>query len=250
MELLIHPSYDPFNFPQERHNDFCKKIGKEFQSGMNLSYKIYSDDDPRYQIFLNLHATWLSAQVFSILMDEQTTTTVWWTDHKNIFNNDFNNAIVKEVNNSLRSFIDFSVFHSSIMFVEDFFRQLLRSIDPASCNFSTEDFENVHKALFKKLALQQYSSLIDLFRTLRNTIHNNGCYLPRNRKDKTILYNGKAYEFKNEHTVYFTAWGYTDKYDFYHFILSDLNKLLVEMVQLQIVRQINKNDFFSKIRAL
>jgi hypothetical protein len=46
------------------------------------------------------------------------------------------------------------------------------------------------------LGLQKYVSLFDILRLLRNTVHNNGLFIPKNGTDVTVHYNGKDYEFK------------------------------------------------------
>lgn len=58
-------------------------------------------------------------------------------------------------------------------------------------------FENVYTYVLSKLSLsQKFEELFDILRLVRNTIHSNGVYLPRNGEDLVKCYGGKEYTFK------------------------------------------------------
>jgi hypothetical protein len=63
--------------------------------------------------------------------------------------------------------------------VESSFRTSLRSVAPGACSDGTDPFRNIYTCLLNQLGLAgKWIPLLDLWRELRNTVHNNGVYLP------------------------------------------------------------------------
>jgi hypothetical protein len=70
----------------------------------------------------------------------------------------------------------------------------------AMTKHASGSFKGVYDFLFEKLGIEKYTSLYDLCRTIRNTVHNNGHYI---NKSKTIEWNGRQFEFKHMEPIDF-----------------------------------------------
>ena len=125
--------------------------------------------------------------------------------------------------------------HGAFSAVESSLRLFLRALDPVACNAGKAGFESVYKCLFKsKLATEpkEGSRLLDLFRLVRNTIHNNGVYFSP-RGDARVVWRGRIYEFYNGEAVDFVTW------EFMIDVSDALRKLLREIVEDANMKAIN-----------
>ena len=85
-------------------------------------------------------------------------------------------------------------------------RLILKSVDSSVCNQGADNFDNICCALLKRTGLQTHFDLIEFFKLVRNTLHNNGVYFPNNPKDKSISYKGKNYFFQVGKKIDFVTW--------------------------------------------
>jgi len=94
---------------------------------------------------------------------------------------------------------------------ESSLRIFLRALDPNACNGGMGKFQSIYCCLFKtKLSVcpPEGIELLDLFRLVRNTSHNNGVYFDPNRRDRTINWRGKSYIFKHSAPIDFVNWSF------------------------------------------
>lgn len=92
---------------------------------------------------------------------------------------------------------------------ESSLRLFLRALDPSACRGGMASFKSVYDCLFRsKLSACPHEGvqLLDLFRLVRNTIHNNGVYFHPNGQDATVSWRGTLYEFKQSVPVDFVTW--------------------------------------------
>lgn len=94
--------------------------------------------------------------------------------------------------------------------IESAMRLLLRKINPVACNGATTEFKSVYDCLLRtELRLeeaQNWVEMLDLFRLIRNTLHNNGVYFHKSCNSVTVPYRGKTYEFKHGEKIDFVFW--------------------------------------------
>ena len=88
---------------------------------------------------------------------------------------------------------------------------LIRELDPISCNVGSSEFKNIYEELFKTLELNdsvksRFVTVLDFWREIRNLVHNNFVYFSRKGEDLEILYRGQVYNFKNGEQVPFLSW--------------------------------------------
>ena len=92
---------------------------------------------------------------------------------------------------------------------ESSLRIFLRALDPKACRGGMGKFQSIYYCLFKsKLSIcpPEGIELLDLFRLIRNTCHNNGVYFDPDSIDRTINWRGKSYKFKHSTPIDFINW--------------------------------------------
>ncbi len=86
-----------------------------------------------------------------------------------------------------------------VLFVSRFewvVRNILVLLDPAACRGGLAEFKGVYDALLARLDLRELTTVLDVARHLRNSIHNNGVYCHYSGKDSEIyLYRGQRLRF-------------------------------------------------------
>jgi hypothetical protein len=87
-------------------------------------------------------------------------------------------------------------------------RLFLRALDPAACKAGTAAFKTIYECLLKKLSepIPDAIDLLDLWREIRNTIHNSGVYYNKDGVDKTLVYKGKTFSFLHGQSINFVGW--------------------------------------------
>lgn len=103
-------------------------------------------------------------------------------------------------------FFSFSLFESGI-------RRLVRAIDPLPCSGGASEFRSIYNWLFARLRRQGWnypkgdpSVFLDLYRTFRNTLHNNGAFYPPSGRDQEVIWQGKTYRFQYAAVPSFYGW--------------------------------------------
>jgi len=99
------------------------------------------------------------------------------------------------------------------MLVEMHFRVFLRALDPEACNGGTGSFRSIYETLLSPNQLdlpeddrRHAFELLNLFRLLRNTMHNDGVYIASNGQDTVARYRGVDYPFVHGQPVNFVFW--------------------------------------------
>ena len=98
---------------------------------------------------------------------------------------------------SYGSMMKLSLVHLGFAAIESSFRLYLRALDAAACLGATAEFESIYVCLLKRLGLREWENLLRLWRLLRNTVHNNGIYLPPSGKDAEVTFRGVTYVFRS-----------------------------------------------------
>lgn len=93
---------------------------------------------------------------------------------------------------------------------ESSLRLLLRALNPTACNNGTAEFKSIYDCLIRtELELScanDWISMLDLFRLIRNTFHNNGVYFHKSGLNESILYRGARYHFRYGEKIDFVYW--------------------------------------------
>ncbi|WP_263819296.1 hypothetical protein [Salinibacter sp.] len=111
--------------------------------------------------------------------------------------------------NEYVSFIKISTIQSFFSCTESGLRLILRGIDSNACNGGTDPFKNIYECLLRsKLDSErpEFCDLLDLFREVRNTVHNNGVYFHRSWESKVVTYKGSEFNFEIGEPIDFVTW--------------------------------------------
>jgi hypothetical protein len=145
----------------------------------------------------------LSARFNLFLIEQSLVNLDWWeVSHRNSPpNHSTKDSLIRAYHTTIfRGFI-ISVFSV----IEHCLRDNLRQIDPEACNNARDSFHNILGYLFKRISIEQkelYETLFDLFRNIRNAIHNDGFHYSKNEGDNvSIEYKDKTYDFIDQQPI-------------------------------------------------
>ena len=128
----------------------------------------------------------------------------WWEDHP-AFEEDKGSSRSLEFTNYIKvSFIQalFSVNESA-------HRQFIRAIDPDACSGGTAPFENIYSSLIARITVEgknEIKNSLDVWREIRNAIHNNMVYSHKSGRDKVIVYKGQSLALDINKPLNFVQW--------------------------------------------
>lgn len=112
--------------------------------------------------------------------------------------------------------------------IESSLRVFLRALDSTACSGGTAEFKSIYDCLLRtKVRLPKPDdrvALLDLFRGIRNSIHNHGVYLRRDGADTIVAYRGTSYDFLHGKPIEFVTWTLVAQ------LVADVLELLSELV--------------------
>lgn len=186
---------------------------------------VYPDTDARLAVFTKCAHVMNTAFIGFILIREELLDPLWWQKHISELDNNTINRHIEDFELYIRSGFILNFFTS----IESSFRIYCREVSPGSVNNGAGEFKCVYNHLFSKniLNLSNHISLLDLWRLIRNTKHNNGVFYPTNQKDVEIDYNGKKYRFEVGKQLSFLTW------EFLLGIIPDTRDMLLAVVNSQ-----------------
>jgi len=192
----------------------------------------YDYRDARVAIFKCI-ITLNTAFVGFILIREELLNPLWWKEHISELDDKAITRQIEDFERTIRSAF-LSTFFASI---ESSFRYYCRYVSPGACNNTTGNFKNIYAHLFSKnkLNLPNYIPLLDLWRNMRNTIHNNGKFYPENQQDCEVTY-GVTYKFEVGKVPQFLTW------DLLLNLIPDVKDMLFSVV--------NSNDLTRVTRSI
>jgi len=141
---------------------------------------------------------------FNIFLIEQSLMNLdWWEiSHRN---DPPNRKVQESLINAYHTTIFRGFVISIFSVIEHCLRQTLREIDPNACNNARDNFHNILGYLFKRVNMvrkNEYETLFELFRNIRNAIHNDGFHFSKKQGENiTIQYKEKSYKFIDEKPI-------------------------------------------------
>jgi len=154
----------------------------------------WSDNDARISIFNKIHNLMVSMNTGYYLINTYLQKKNWWKEHQKI--EGVTDDAIKNTVEEFEMFFRIGLVQNMSFIIESSFRIYVRAIDINACNGGKAEFKNIYEWLFKNVKLQEYSPLFDLWRNIRNTMHNNGLFMPANNKDQTIKYKSNTFKFE------------------------------------------------------
>jgi hypothetical protein len=193
-------------------------IAKEFfaqalesRNRLYAKYNALDPIDPRLLVGSNLldiaHSNFLNLIHFkdNLRSDE------WWV--KQGFEGAVKAGVVTGLLENHMSFTAGSLMFFSFSLFEAGLRRIVRAIDAAACSSGNAEFKSIYEWLLKRLHVDGWvhasgspGEFLDLYRTFRNTLHNNGVFFSRNGTNQDIEWNGKKYNFVYGKAPEFVDW--------------------------------------------
>jgi hypothetical protein len=94
-------------------------------------------------------------------------------------------------------------------------RRIVRALDPAACSEGAAEFKSIYEWLLARLRRDNWSysrgeasAFLDLYRHVRNTVHNNGRFYSRAGTDVEVTWRGTRYRFEHAEVPAFIGWNF------------------------------------------
>ena len=118
--------------------------------------------------------------------------------------------IEQSVSTELAAFYKLGFMQFVFSAIESSLRSLLRALNSTAAKNGTAEFKAIYDCLLRtELALpraQDWVDMLDLFRMIRNTLHNNGVYFHKSGTDTEVTYRSCVYQFKHGQKIDFVYW--------------------------------------------
>lgn len=134
----------------------------------------------------------------------------WWNEPNGIVS-PLSTITEKEAHRTASTFFIFvrtGLTHLVFSQAETTLRAFLRTLAPHAAGNGNGEFKSVYECLMRSHLPRPEGwtdelAVLDLFRLIRNLIHNNGFFLSRHGKNETITYRGQTYVFRHgEHAKF------------------------------------------------
>ena len=217
----------------------------EIASSINESVRAYKDiyqgkypaDDIRFQIFHQIYSTTNSLFIFGLVLRDHTSSKDWWESNKE-FQATFSESLIEDLNTALRMLLRFGFFHAAAMLTEDTLRKVGRAIDSNANSGGTAPFKNIYTWLFARTDQRGFEGLLDLLRSVRNTIHNNGVFLHKDETNLEVKYQEVEYYFEHGKQIDFRKMGFSDTLEFFKFIFPNVCEMFDKLFQSSVISSI------------
>lgn len=194
-------------------------LGGEALSSRERLRKLYPHTplgDPRTGVASNIRQIVSSVGLSCLHYDENLRSPAWWSAHG------YANAAAKpEEIKAICGEYELALFGDlrlmPVSYMEAGLRRVVRALDPSACSGGTDTFEGIYGWLFKRLEGGGWTwsegdprIFLDLCRIVRNTVHNNGVFYPKNGKPISRTWRGKTYDFRTGAAPnLYDGWGFT-----------------------------------------
>jgi hypothetical protein len=179
-----------------------EKAGKKIETLYHATWdnriliqKKYSwqENDARLTIFNKLSAVLQSVDIGYLLIHLYLQKKAWWKKYEQL---NVNEVSIKNTIEEFEMFFRIGLIQNLLYSIESSFRIFVVAMNQSACNQGLSEFKSIYDWLLKHLDLKIHMSLLDLWRNIRNVMHNNGIFMPTNKKDQTIKYKSTYYNFK------------------------------------------------------
>ncbi len=100
----------------------------------------------------------------------------------------------------------FTSLHTTYAMLEAIVRRICEAVDSQFYFRNKRNMAAITERLLNTTDLTRFGTLFDLARTIRNSIHNNGVYLPENGQNRIITWAGVSYVFHTGESVAILFW--------------------------------------------
>lgn len=189
---------------EEAHNHATSSCHR-----LQARYPTLDWSDPRRAAVHNMEAVAGSAFMAMLFVTQSLAKQAWWDEHFPYFDDDSRGGELS----SFLTFTQMSFVVSSLSLYENSLRRLVRAIDPDALGHATRPLKAITNWVHGRLRehpngwdFAEGDEVVDLFRNVRNTVHNNAAFFSPTGQDEEILWRGHSYQFRHRHLVPFMDW--------------------------------------------
>ena len=168
----------------------------DLKEGLRHKY-MWNENDARITVFSKIINVLNTANLGYVFINKYLKKKDWWKENESLNVNE--RSIVKTVE-EFEMAIRIGLIQNVTYSIESSFRTFSRAIQPGACKDGFAEFKSIYSSLLKKTSLQKHENLLDLFRNMRNTMHNNGLFHPTKRIKK-FIFRIKNFTSKSESIV-------------------------------------------------
>lgn len=160
--------------------------------------------DARITAFAGCGNTLTNIHLGTVLMKTSLRNDTWWSA---VFPKAGHPTLRTRLAQEFDMFLKMGLAHFLFSCVESSYRLFLKALDTKACSGGTGSFESVYVCLLTRLDLDaKWVDFLDFWRLIRNSIHNNGIYLPSSGKDREIDFEGTTHSFRVGQRVDCATW--------------------------------------------
>lgn len=202
----------------------AERIKDEIKPNIELLKTKYpswaKNNDARWAWFTGSKKILQTYQLGCLFIRDQLTEKEWWQEKVHEYNENEICSSIKEYN----VFLNYGFSNTLFTITEELFRLLVRSIDENACKKGACNFKNICEYLLKYIEKQQYTQLFYFHSLIRNTIHTNAVYYPKNQLNESVEFLGKTYNFEVGEKLHFV------KFELLCSLTSEYNKAIIDIV--------------------
>lgn len=176
----------------------------------NMYRSQFAPADPRMEVARHIKAILSASFLSAVHMRENLRHPGWWAARFAL------TPTKPQAEEELQDYHDFIVLDVVVMpfsLFEAGLRRVVRAIEPTACDGGAAEFKSIYAWLLAHLRRNGWvyphgdaEAFLDLYRHLRNTIHNNGVFYDRRGRDVTVKWDGITYEFFHTQRPSFADW--------------------------------------------
>lgn len=153
----------------------------------------WNENDARLTVLNKCSSVLITISLGYVFIHKCLTKENWWKANSTL---PIDREQMTQAGNEFEMFLRIGLIHNILYAVESSFRIYVRKIDPQACSNGIAEFKSIYEWLLKRANLKKYFPLLDLWRNIRNTLHNNGLFLPTSGKDADVIFEGNIYKFR------------------------------------------------------
>ncbi len=207
---------------------------------MAAQYRHLSPEDPRKSVGYHLLSVASSGFLSLAHVRDNLQHDDWWQKHG--YGTALEAGIVRDLIENYITLTAGSLIFFSFSLFESGIRRVVRALDRTACDGGAAEFKSIYDWLFKRLRESGWTyhdgdpvEFMDLFRTFRNTLHNNGAFYNRYGRDETRGWKGIEYRFVYGSVPDFYGW------EFNLSLLSELINLNRSIMTSELVAKLPRN---------
>ena len=177
-----------FHDPQKSLYQLSGRIAKAHEK-LKRDFPDLRKDDTRITVYSHCVNT-VESVLFSMIFEkEQLADKSWY--QKVPYIEPPTDSQISSIRENYDAFLSVALVTEYFACFEIFFRNLIKKLIPTN---KENSFHSICEKILKKLSLQNYQHKFDMYRFIRNSLHNNGIVTEKDARP--ILYNGVWYKFE------------------------------------------------------